>query len=127
MGLFSSGEFTYNSGIFANFKIECDYLTDDDWDTLTRMVLDRVDPFSSVEGVPTGGVKLADRLAEHTSQGPVLIVDDVMTTGHSMLKQRNKREAQGFVIFSHGLVQLDWVQSLFTLQQTLHTVKLYGK
>lgn len=87
MNLFQSGEFTLRSGITSKFKIECDALTKDDWETLAIIAADLVPyEFSAVFGVPRGGIPFADALRKHvTPDSPfVLIADDVFTTGGSI-------------------------------------------
>ena len=61
--LFTWGEFTSHAGNQLNFKIECDALSLDDWDCLASMIMEYQDvPFRSVEGIPRGGIPLANAL-----------------------------------------------------------------
>ncbi len=114
--LFQDGEFTAASGQTLPFKIECDALSDADWEWAAKYVRSRV-PFSLVEGVPEGGLKFAKAL-EHRHDGgrtgKLLIVDDVLTTGESMERQRNGRTAKGVVLFARGPCP-DWVTPIWTL------------
>ncbi len=114
--LFQLGAFQLHSGEHADFKIDCDALTDRDWDALALMVTRRVPPFDDVEGVPRGGLNLAAAIARNTArrQGPVLIVDDVLTTGASMEAQRAGRDAIGAVIFARGPCPT-WITPLFQM------------
>ena len=114
--LFQDGEFTAASGQTLPFKIECDALTDADWEWAARYVVSRT-KFSLVEGVFQGGFKFADALESYNDSGEtgsLLIVDDVLTTGESMERQRNGRTAKGVVLFARGPCP-DWVTPIWTL------------
>lgn len=113
--LFQRGLFRLHSGTEANWKIECDALTREDVATLAMLIAERVGAFSSVEGVPRGGIRLEEELRTFQSNsGPLLIVDDVCTTGGSLEAQRDGRPAVGYVLFSRG-AQPSWVRALFTM------------
>ena len=115
--LFQSGEFTLYSGERSTFKIDCDALGVRDYVALSNMLRERIAPFSRVEGVPRGGLTWAETLRAGgycSESGPVLIVDDVLTTGASMERQRAGRDAIGAVIFARGKCP-PWVTPLFQL------------
>ena len=109
--MFKWGVFLLHSKGKTNFLIDCNSLTDEDWDTIAWLIASRI-MFGSVEGVPNGGLALAKALRPFVSRGPLLIVDDVMTTGASMEQQRAGRGAIGVVLFARGLWP-DWVQPIF--------------
>jgi orotate phosphoribosyltransferase len=91
MNLFQLGDFTLNSGAKSSWKIDCDAFSDGDWQALAQMISEMVAPFQSVEGVPRGGLELARCLNRFRSaMGRHLIVDDVLTTGGSMERLRQK-------------------------------------
>lgn len=121
MGLFIGGEFAAHSGEILPFKIDCDALTDTDLKTLAVEVAKKF-KFSSVYGIPRGGVRFAGALAIHCSDtGPLLIVDDVLTTGRSMQETRSaillaglEDQPLGVVIFARGPCP-DWIIPLFTM------------
>lgn len=114
MNLFQMGSFELHSGVISPWKIDCDALTEQDWATLSYLARRISGPFRAVEGVPTGGLKLARRIAffDANIDGCLLIVDDVLTTGGSMEKQRGDRDAIGIVVFARGPCP-DWVTPLF--------------
>ena len=119
--LFQLGEFVLNSGKTSRFKLECDSLTDGDWQALAKMVSLLVGTFSSVEGVPRGGLKLAAALEEHRwRDGPILLVDDVLTTGGSMERMRRERfhgmPTVGAVIFARGPCP-NWIKAVFQMPE----------
>ena len=123
MNLFQLGDFTLNSGAKSKFKLECDALTDDDIKALAEMIRQLVPPFSSVEGVPQGGLRLADALRPLASMsGPHLIVDDVLTTGGSMERLADSKRSVtpypiiGAVIFARGQCP-NWIKSLFQMPE----------
>jgi orotate phosphoribosyltransferase len=84
--LFQIGDFTLASGKSSLWKIECDGLTDEDWDCLAMLGWAKVPDFGSVVGVPRGGLKFAKAMEDYATAGPRLVVDDVFTTGESIRK-----------------------------------------
>jgi orotate phosphoribosyltransferase len=124
MNLFQLGEFTLNSGRVSNWKVECDSLTDSDWECLAYLMSEAFGPFRSLEGIPTGGLKLALAMDKYKShEGPHLVVDDVLTTGSSLLRaidlyQQAARAANrasyvvGAVVFARGPLPMR-VKALF--------------
>ncbi len=128
MNLFQTGDFTLHSGKQSNFKIDCDALTDEDWQALAKLIYNAVGRFGKVVGVPTGGLKLAKALEPYcsvTHTSPVLIVDDVLTTGGSMNELRNKLRSEhgrsiiGIVVFARNWCP-HWITPIFemTLKET---------
>lgn len=77
-------DITLHSGRRSSFKFECDDLTDDEVSALCALLVKVLPPFGSVSGVPTGGLRLEEALRPHVTAGPLLLVDDVWTTGGSM-------------------------------------------
>lgn len=107
MPLFEVGDFTLHSGRKSSWKVECDALTPEDWRGLAMQVLDLgIASASDVIGVPRGGIPFADALKEVLRQddtAPVLVVDDVLTTGGSLLEVMTKYPASiGLVAFARG-------------------------
>lgn len=128
MNLFQAGSFKSAAGLDLDWKIECDALTEADWDTLAWLLAEKIQ-FGKVMGVPTGGGPLARAMKgfeEPDEHNVLLIVDDVWTTGSSMrsykaqcgLAQRNSAfvpaEIIGAVVFARGPVD-DWVTPLFRM------------
>lgn len=119
--LFQLGRFRLHSGEHVRWKIECDALTEDDLAALALMLKERVQPFGSVIGVPGGGFPLAKALRKYRTAGPLLIVDDVLTTGASMEEVRHATipgwhgaTAIGAVLFARGPCP-EWITPVFTL------------
>ena len=119
MTLFQLGDFVLHSGVSSNFKIDCDALSDEDWECLAALVAKNVS-FSRVVGIPEGGLRFAAALATHACDAAqrLLIVDDVLTTGASMEAMRlacgSPRDVTGVVVFSRGQCP-SWVRAIFTL------------
>lgn len=107
MSLLQLGSFTLASGINSPWKIDCDCLTESDWNTAAYLISKLVGRFGEVEGVPTGGLKLAEALKPYITKGPLLVVDDVWTTGGSILKHLNDRKAKIAVLFARSNVPKD--------------------
>lgn len=114
MSLFQQGKFNLHSGVQSWLKIDCDALTDEDLDTIARLLVFRLPDFGSVEGVPTGGLRLAKALESYIETGPLLIVDDVLTSGGSMEEHRAGRQAIGAVIFARKQ-PARWITPLFQM------------
>ena len=117
--LFQLGDFVLHSGQKSNFKIDCDALTDEDWECLAALIAKRFN-FRDVVGVPQGGLKLAEKLHPFSTSSPDdpnLIVDDVLTTGRSMLEAVSFKQIGhviGVVVFARGHCP-DWVTPIFQM------------
>jgi hypothetical protein len=113
--MFELGDFELHSGENSDWKIVCDDLTDDDLATIAAKAGPLLPPYGAVEGVPTGGLRLAKAMEKYVTEGErtVLIVDDVLTTGESMEEQRAERKAIGFVLVSRSLSWPSWVVPFF--------------
>jgi len=87
MNLFQLKKTKLNSGKVSEFKIECDALTDEDWNCIAFLLSEKLPNFKRTIGVPKGGNILAEKMAEYATDKdslPTLICDDVLTTGGSM-------------------------------------------
>lgn len=97
MSLFKYGVFKGAGGISLDFKINCDYLSTQDWNCIARVAVEQrlIPNFGKVIGVPRGGIALATAFEPylHPNSNVTLVVDDVWTTGTSMLR----------VVHDHGL------------------------
>lgn len=119
MSLFQLGKFISHAGNELDWKIECDALTDDDWECLAKMIADRI-MFHEVVGIPRGGDKLAAALKKYCEpQNDVvtyrLVVDDVWTTGKSMKEFLDLGDF-GYVVFARNQIPAGIpVRALFTM------------
>lgn len=87
MNLFQLKEKKPNSGQISEFKIECDALTNEDWDCIAFLLSQKLPNFKRAIGVPKGGNVLAQKMQEYATDKeslPTLICDDVLTTGKSL-------------------------------------------
>lgn len=122
MNLFQLGKFTSHAGNELEWKIECDALTDDDWECLAKMISERI-MFHEVVGIPRGGNKLAAALqkyceTEKTPKTYRLVVDDVWTTGKSMMETLQNDDF-GYVVFARRRIPYGHpVRALFTMDIT---------
>jgi hypoxanthine phosphoribosyltransferase len=95
MDLFQKIDFKSSAGLDLKWKIECDAISDDEWECIATMIMERSRPFRCVIGIPRGGIKLAKLLDRYSTKhhfDPVCIVDDVLTTGGSMEECRSSIE-----------------------------------
>ena len=118
-GLFQTGDFTLASGQKSTWKLECDALSPDDWAGLAAIAVQHLPPFGAVVGVPRGGIPLANAMEKYATTGPLLVVDDVWTTGGSMkrfLRAGNiaADSVIGLVAFAPNPPE-PWVTALFQM------------
>ena len=123
MNLFQSVDFVSHSGLELKWKIECDALSDPEWFTISQMIMEISVPFKEAIGIPRGGTKLGNLLNQYGTgkrKDPVLLVDDVLTTGESMKEFKTKRSWRnpsdyiGWVVFARNECP-DWVTALFQI------------
>jgi len=119
--LFQEKDFLSHSGKKLRWKIECDAFSEDEWECIARMIVENEPrPFYKAEGVPRGGVTLAkclNRFASYDRKDPVLIVDDVFTTGKSMedfASVYKEEDYFGWVVFARNPVP-QWITPLFAM------------
>ena len=110
--MFKLGDFTSHSGTILHWKIDCDTLGLEDWECIASVVANHLPVFGAVEGVPRGGLCFARALEPYVTSGPLLIVDDVLTTGGSMEDHRDGRPAMGVVLFARDQPPR-WIRSVF--------------
>lgn len=113
MSLFEQGDFELHSGGKSKYRINCDRLSDEDIAMVAERLAEVLPGFGSVEGIPSGGLRLAAAMSKHMTFGAHLIVDDVWTTGGSMRTLRNQRLSEyetvyGAVIFQRGFDQMPY-------------------
>src|SRR6185295_5289468 len=95
MNLFTDGEFKSAAGIKLPFKIDCDALSNDDLACLAKHTMEslvrHLYNIKDVIPVPRGGIRFANALRPYSNKllngyEGTLLVDDVWTTGVSMLR-----------------------------------------
>ena len=121
--LFQSVDFKSHSGLELKWKIECDAISDPEWFTISQMIMEISVPFKEAIGIPRGGTKLGNLLNQYGTgkrEDPVLLVDDVLTTGESMKEFKTKRTWRnpadyiGWVVFARTKTP-KWVTALFQM------------
>lgn len=121
MNLFMAGDFTLRSGEKSKWKLELDALTKEDWAGLAVMAVEILPPFQAVLGVPRGGIPFADALRRYQTEraeDPVLIAEDVCTTGGSMERFAHgaltkDQRVVGVCVFARHVKWPTWVFPLF--------------
>ena len=119
--LFKAESFVSHSGLDLNWKIECDALSDPEWFTISQMIMEVSPPFREAHGIPRGGVKLGNLLRQYGTkkkEDPICIVDDVLTTGGSMIEYAETEfggeDVIGWTVFARGQMP-EWVNALFRM------------
>ena len=119
--LFKAESFVSHSGLDLNWKIECDALSDPEWFTISQMIMEVSPPFREAYGIPRGGVKLGNLLRQYGTkkkEDPICIVDDVLTTGGSMIEYAETEfkgeDVIGWVGFARSQLP-DWINALFRM------------
>lgn len=114
MSLLKWGSFISHSGKVLPFKIDCDSLTDEDWECLAKVVATRFS-FKKAIGIPSGGIRFANALNRYRKDTSVLtlIVDDVFTTGASF-EPYNGSYNVGVVLFARAETP-GWIIPVFDL------------
>ena len=123
--LFRSIDFKSHAGLDLSWKIEMDALSENEWFTIARMILEISPPFHSAIGIPRGGVLLGELLNKYgtgNEEDPFCIVDDVLTTGKSMIDYREEMNierwqkscALGWVVFAR-VKPPKWIKALFQM------------
>lgn len=118
--LFTNRPFISHSGLPLDWQIDCRSLSLESIKTLA-LIISRTYSFNSVYGVPRGGLRIARELRKYKNDHQtLLIVDDVFTTGESLMEAREKANAivNGpkvcVVIFARNQVP-PWVHPIFQL------------
>ena len=81
--LFQSVDFKSHSGLDLTWKIEMDALSDPEWFTICRMIMEVTLPFRKAVGIPEGGTKLGNLLNQHGTgnmNDPIGIISDAGKT-----------------------------------------------
>jgi len=124
--LFQLGNFVLHSGKQAQWKIECDALTGEDYEALAWIVANEWKlKYNGVKEIERGGRPFAEKLRQYQQNwtkgvNTVLIVDDVLTTGRSMdemyesLRDAKNIRLMGVVIFARGKCP-EWVRPIFQM------------
>ena len=122
MDLFQEYNYVGHAGGNLTWKIECDAITDAEWKVLATVLLQyEKRPFRVAVGIPRGATKLGNILNEFATgepQHPVLVVDDVYTTGTSFREFKAKHYKDEhiiqWVIFARKPTTND-INALFTM------------
>ena len=122
MDLFQEYDYVGHAGGKLTWKIECDAISDAEWEVLANLVLHyEKRPFRVAIGIPTGATKLGNILNKHSTgdrRHPVLVVDDVYTTGTSFreFKEQNYKDEHiiQWVIFARKPTTPD-INAIFTM------------
>ena len=116
MNLFIREDFISHAGLTLTWKVECDALTDNDYEALAKIVSEKLS-FRDVKGIPRGGIPFEKALkpdCTNDENDPLLIADDVYTTGTSM-REVYEEGAIGIVVFARNEITDDWIKAIWQL------------
>ena len=116
MSLFIREDFISHAGLPLTWKVECDALTDKDYEALAKIVSEKL-TFRDVKGIPRGGIAFEKALKPYCTNDdndPLLIADDVYTTGTSM-REVYEEGAIGIVVFARNEITDDWIKAIWQL------------
>ena len=116
MSLFIREDFISHAGLPLTWKVECDALTDKDYEALAKIVSEKL-TFRDVKGIPRGGIPFEKALKPYCTNDendPLLIADDVYTTGTSM-REVYEEGAIGIVGFARNKITADWIKAIWQL------------
>ena len=116
MSLFIREDFISHAGLPLTWKVECDALTDNDYEALAKIVSEKLS-FRDVKGIPRGGIPFEKALKPYSTNDendPLLIADDVYTTGTSM-REVYEEGAIGIVVFARNKITDDWIKAIWQL------------
>lgn len=122
--LFQIGDFISHAGIKLSWKIECDAISLEEWDCLAMMIHSyEPQPWRKAVGIPRGGVPLGNALDKYSTgneNDPLLIADDVYTTGTSFKEFKQQHYSNDATLQWCAFARqppTGKVKSLFTLPQ----------
>ena len=116
MNLFIKEDFISHAGLPLTWKVECDALTENDYKALAKIVSEKIE-FRDVKGIPRGGIpfeKALKKYSSHKDSDPLLICDDVYTTGTSM-REVYEDGAIGIVVFARNKISDDWIKAIWQI------------
>jgi len=116
MNLFIKEDFISHAGLPLTWKVECDALTKNDYEALAKIVSEKIE-FRDVKGIPRGGIPFENALKQYSSHkdsDPLLICDDVYTTGTSM-REVYEDGAIGIVVFARNKISDDWIKAIWQI------------
>ena len=116
MSLFIREDFISHAGLPLTWKVECDALTDKDYEALAKIVSEKL-TFRDVKGIPRGGIPFEKALKPYCTNDendPLLIADDVYTTGTSM-REVYEEGAIGIVVLARNKITDDWIKAIWQL------------
>ena len=120
MELFVIKDFISHAGIPMTYKIECDAITESEWEALATMIMNfQKEPFGKVLGIPRGGLPLQKALEPYATgkdTDPLLVVDDVYSTGTSFIEFCGDDECLKWVVFARVPTK-GGVKALFTMPE----------
>lgn len=128
--MFQKIDFISHSGLPLTWKIECDAINENEWAALAHMIRE-YEPakWQKAVGIPRGGLALAHELNKFSTSNPndpILIVDDVYTTGksfHDFIASKIEYDQSiiCWCVFARKKPIDDMIKALFTMPNKVTT------
>ena len=125
--LFQEGTFKSASGLKLDWKIECDALSEWDWEWAAKHISNKF-AFRNVYTIFPGGDQFASVLSKYVRPDDSrlqIICDDVLTTGRSMETKKkeilmndpllSENDIQGVVLFQRRPTLINWIYPIWRM------------
>ena len=101
MNLFIKEDFISHAGLPLTWKVECDALSDSDYEALAKIVSEKI-TFRAVRGIPRGGIPFEKALKQYCTNG-------------TSMREVYEDGAIGIVVFARNEIKDDWIRAIWQI------------